>query len=120
MLEDENAKFESNSSSKEINGVTEGGAVVSVKESRAKTDTGPHELGHTLGLGHFNIGLLTSSSNSPQRSSDIYKGYIKGILKNVFKPKKSSKAKGHLNEVGEAPDKFHKGKVKENNDEDEN
>ena len=73
LLPDGDSKFANNNEGINTNGVTSGGNLVSVKNSRANTDTGTHEAGHTLGLGHFAYGVLTSASNDPNRANDINK-----------------------------------------------
>ena len=43
---------------------------IRVAESRKETETGMHEIGHTLGMGHSVYGVLTSQSSDPNRSKD--------------------------------------------------
>ncbi|HMQ47186.1 MAG TPA: RHS repeat-associated core domain-containing protein [Saprospiraceae bacterium] len=49
------------------NGVTKGGNLVLVKQSRASSDTGAHEVGHALGVDHSSTGIMTAASNDPNR-----------------------------------------------------
>lgn len=109
---DSDPAFVNNEEGVNTNGVTTGGAVVRVKDSRKNSDTGGHEVGHTLGLGHFFKGILTADSNSSSRTSNIYPNYVKGILKNAFKVEKRQSAKAKIfTEAGVAPEKFEKGTV---------
>ncbi len=111
VLPEDSQKFVNNEEGVSTNGVTTGGNVVSVKNSRASSDTGPHEAGHTLGLGHFSSGVLTSASNDPNRTNNINKGYVNGIINNAFKPK-NGRAIGQISETGNSPDKYRAGKVR--------
>jgi len=113
VLPDEDSRFAHNQEGVNTNGVTIGGNVISLKNSRANSDTGSHEVGHTLGLMHFSSGVLTPASNDPKRTNKINEKYIKGIIDNVFIPEKE-KAKGRISELGNTPNNFKKGKVKEN------
>lgn len=61
VLPDEHVRFKNDDPNKVILGVTRGGALVSVKESRKSDDTGAHEIGHTLGFGHL-IGTIMSET----------------------------------------------------------
>ncbi len=110
VLPDNDPAFNSNSEQRDINGVTAGGNHVSVKQSRSSSDTGPHEVGHTLGLEHFAAGLMTSASNDPTRSSTLLKSYIKAIIKNAIK--QNSDAKGTISETGNAPVNYNNKRVK--------
>jgi Peptidase M66 len=113
VLPDADKTFENGEEGKSTNGTTKGGALVSVKDSRKSTETGSHEVGHTLGLGHFLKGVLTAASNDPNRSKTIGNGYIKGIISNAFKRKDEAVGKGTTHETGTAPENFSKGKVTE-------
>lgn len=55
------------------NGNAIGGNFIQVKESRKGTETGVHELGHILGMGHTNSGLMTAESSNPKRSQTFSK-----------------------------------------------
>jgi len=111
VLPDADKTFENGEEGKNTNGVTSGGVLVSVKDSRKSTETGAHEVGHTLGLGHFFSGVLTAASNDPNRSKSTTGGYIKGIISNAFKRTSESVGKRTVHETGTAPEKFNKGKV---------
>jgi RHS repeat-associated protein len=58
-----------------LNGRTVNGKYISVKESRSATETGAHEMGHSLGLVHGGSGLMNPSSSERQndnvRTDDI-------------------------------------------------
>jgi hypothetical protein len=99
--------FENNEEGAQTNGVTRGGNDVHVKQGRANADTGAHEVGHTLGLKHHGSGIMTSASNDGRRDNSITGKYITKIIKNASTDKV---AKGHIQEVGNAPDNFNKGK----------
>lgn len=101
--------FERNEEGTQTNGVTRGGNDVHVKQTRANTDTGSHEVGHTLGLKHHRSGVMTSASNDRRRDNSITGKYVSKIIKNAFTDKV---AKGHIQETGIGPDNFNKGKGK--------
>lgn len=63
------------------NGSTQGGNFIQVKDSRKTTETGPHEMGHTLGLAHNGSGLMTPSSTDPNRSNNATKSDVKDMIK---------------------------------------
>lgn len=44
---------------------------IQVKKSASDSDTGSHEVGHTLGLAHTESGLMTPEQNNPLRSPKI-------------------------------------------------
>jgi RHS repeat-associated protein len=113
VLPDDNKIFENGEEGKMTNGITKAGAIVNVKDSRKSAETGSHEVGHTLGLRHFLRGLLTATSNDPNRTNTISKGYVKDIIKNAFKRKDEKVGKGTTNETGTAPEGFSKGRVTE-------
>lgn len=113
VLPDADKAFENGEEGQSTNGTTKGGALVSVKDSQKTTETGSHEVGHTLGLGHFSKGVLTAASNDPNRSKTITGRYIKGIISNAFKKTDEAVGKGTIHETGTAPEKFSKGKVTE-------
>jgi hypothetical protein len=69
------------------NGSTSGGNFVQVKNSRQSTETGAHEMGHTLGLDHNTNGLMTPSSTDPSRSTNIQKSDIKDMISYPLKNK---------------------------------
>lgn len=112
VLADSDKKFESGEEGKSTNATTTGGSVINVKDSRKSTETGAHEVGHTLGLEHYSKGVLTATSNDPNRSSSITGGYVKDLIKNGLKGK-SEAGNVYLRQVGTAPDNFKKGKVEE-------
>lgn len=111
ILPDDHKIFENGEEGKSTNGVTTAGALINIKESRKNTDTGAHEIGHTLGLAHFKKGVLTAASNDPNRSKSISSGYIKGIISNAIKKKDERVGKGTLHETGISPGSFKKGKI---------
>ncbi len=62
------------------NGTTSGGNFVQVKDSRKATDTGAHEVGHTLGLTHVSNGLMTPSSTDPNRNGTLDNSGLKDMF----------------------------------------
>ena len=64
-----------------LNGRTNNGRFIGVRPSRSDTDTGAHEVGHTLGLEHQHSGIMTAGETDPTRSSKINKNTIKTIVK---------------------------------------
>lgn len=76
------SRFKNDNPEAETNGVTRGGVLVSVKDSRKETETGAHEVGHTLGFGH-QIGTIMSEASNVGRSETINKTIIGQILKNA-------------------------------------
>ncbi|MEE3485749.1 MAG: RHS repeat-associated core domain-containing protein, partial [Bacteroidales bacterium] len=65
---------------KNLNGRTVAGQKISVRESKKNTLTGPHEMGHTLGLIHSDLGLMTPSESDINRSSYIGTDEIKNMI----------------------------------------
>ena len=79
------------------NGSTLGGAVIEVRPERSNTQTGPHEMGHTLGLDHYNRDLMTPSPNDPTRTDKVNSKMVKDIIKGALgKPKSKDAGKGHF------------------------
>lgn len=69
----------------EQNGVDNGntdGKHIQVRTSRVE-ETDPHEIGHTLGLGHFFKGFMSAASGALRSSMKVNKGYIQKILNNT-------------------------------------
>ena len=65
------------------NGTTSEGKSIMVKTSRAYTETGAHEIGHSLGADHSNSGILTSSSEDMNRSNDITSTNVADIMRAI-------------------------------------
>ncbi len=104
---DEHAIFKSSDEGIQVNGATRGGVDVHVRKSKSNSDTGAHEVGHTLGLKHFGRGIMTTESNSAGYDRSIKGTYITEIISNAFNDKVS---KGHIQETGISPKNFDKGK----------
>ena len=74
---DDDPKFSSNPN---LNGTTAGGKSVFIKNSRINTETGAHEIGHTLGLLHNTSGLMTAESSSISRNAFLQKSDVKAMI----------------------------------------
>ncbi|MFV0547041.1 MAG: RHS repeat-associated core domain-containing protein, partial [Bacteroides sp.] len=72
--------------SSNTNGTTSGGNYVRVKDTRKTTDTGAHEVGHTLGMGHTGDGVMTSISSS-SRTNNTNTSDVKAAIINPVKGK---------------------------------
>jgi len=103
----------------EKNGVTLRGRDVAVKKSRVGTETGAHELGHSLGFEHLRKTIMSTFSNSG-RTSKVNTVIIGHILKKVnlgigrLKKRNDSAAKAKLRTApngGMAPGNFNDGVV---------
>ena len=68
------------------NGATYNGNAVRVRNSRRLTDTGAHEIGHTLGLTHSDYGIMTPSSNDSHRGTNNMPEFIENIISNAIHP----------------------------------
>ncbi len=79
-----------------------------IKESRKKSRTGAHEVGHTLGLDHYLNGIMTKSDKDPNRTDRISKDYIEDIFNNAFNrnPDGNNVGIGTIKEEGTAPHGF--------------
>ena len=63
-----------------VNGKCASGKFIYVTEERANTETGAHEMGHTLGLLHSKKGLMTATSSDTNRTDDISVNEIETII----------------------------------------
>lgn len=68
------------------NGATYEGNAIRVRNSRRLTDTGAHEIGHTLGLTHSDYGIMTPSSNDSHRGTNNMPEFIENIISNAIHP----------------------------------
>ena len=74
------------------------------RESKALiSETGSHEVGHALGLGHNEEGLMTAASSDTKRSKTISDKDVKSIISNVFKRSDPDAGKGTMYESGKSP-----------------
>ena len=81
------ANFEANK-----NGTTQKGNRVYVRNTRRDSDTGAHEVGHTLGLTHSTRGIMTPSSTSNNRYGGITNGNVQQMLRYPLRGKQNSSA----------------------------
>jgi len=99
------------------NGTTIDGKSVQVKDSRKSTETGAHEIGHTLGLVHNTSGLMTPASTDDARTKSMNKGDIKDMIRYPLGGKTNSESgvnagKGTVtNNTNSTNDQLRKGKV---------
>ena len=64
-----------------LNGRTTQGRYIKIKPSRRETNTGAHEIGHTLGVEHQYSGIMTAAETDSSRALKINKETIKTIMK---------------------------------------
>ena len=83
------------------NGGTIQGKLIKVKESRQDSETGAHEMGHTLGLTHSPKGIMTDSNTDSGRASNATEGDINEMIKNPLKGRVASEmTKGGKTNMG--------------------
>ncbi len=75
-------------------GGTEKGHFVRVSDSHYSGTTPAHEIGHTLGLVHSDMGLMTTESSSAYRSWTIYSAQIERMLYTASKGEPDKEKKG--------------------------
>lgn len=63
------------------NGETYNGVDIKVRESRKDSETGAHEIGHSIGLLHYFKGLMTPTSTDAKRSEDPGKQAVDDMIK---------------------------------------
>ena len=79
------------------NGRTMGGQDIFVKSSRSKSETGGHEIGHTLGMTHNESGLMTADSSNKMRSKEFNQRDINDMIRYPLNHDRNSDAgKGFL------------------------
>lgn len=79
------------------NGRTIGGQDIFVKSSRSKSETGGHEIGHTLGMTHNESGLMTADSSNKMRSKEFNQRDINDMIRYPLNHDRNSDAgKGFL------------------------
>lgn len=117
VLPDKNDIFKNNDPNEETNAVTNGGALINVKDSQKETMTGAHEVGHTLGFGHIINSIMSRASNIG-RSETTKTKIIGQILKHAGLGRRNysrdyqGTGAGNLQpSTGEAPVNFSNGKV---------
>ena len=65
-----------------INGYADKRKHVTVKFDRANTETGIHEIGHTLGMEHADQGIMTAEANDANRKKPIPQENINQMIEN--------------------------------------
>ena len=101
------------------NGETQSGRLITVAKGRATSLTGAHEIGHSVGLQHSNVGLMTAASSDPNRSDKVSKSEVKSIIKRAVQgePLKdfhgNSAGKGHFHNNSGTPNVKFKYKMEE-------
>ena len=65
-----------------INGYADKRKHVTVKFDRANTETGIHEIGHTLGMDHADQGIMTAEANDANRKKPIPQENINQMIEN--------------------------------------
>jgi RHS repeat-associated protein len=96
---------------------------IEVKESRQNSETGAHEMGHTLGLNHNTTGVMTEAQTDPNRSTNLQKSDVKDMISYPLRGKVNGahnaegrwvdKGKGTVvNNTGQTNNELKKGKVK--------
>ena len=83
-----------------LSGKTIDGKFINIYNNQDKT-TGAHEMGHTLGLGHSSVGLMTPSASDLWRTNKIGAKEVETIIRNgmmgeILKEGNSSPGKGIL------------------------
>ncbi len=97
------------------NGSTQEGNQVAVRNSRQNSDTGAHEVGHTLGLTHSSKGIMTTTSTSSNRSNTTTDGNITQMLRYPLRGEQNSSAgKGTVHEETHIIQGFHPDYYKHN------
>ena len=67
------------------------------KSSRSKSETGGHEIGHTLGMTHNESGLMTADSSNKKRSKEFNQRDINDMIRYPLNHDRNSDAgKGFL------------------------
>ncbi|MDD3404761.1 MAG: matrixin family metalloprotease, partial [Paludibacteraceae bacterium] len=60
-----------NTVDKRKNGVTSQEQYIVVAADKSESETGAHEIGHTIGMEHSEEGIMTSSADNPNRSEKV-------------------------------------------------
>jgi len=80
-------------------------------KSDAGNTTGAHEIGHTIGLDHFNSGVMTVGINSSSHGSFINMFYITEIIRGNHQ-NRGEIGNRTIKEKGNSPVNFNRGKGK--------
>lgn len=117
ILPDSDPNFVSSEADKDGNGITKGGVYIKVKDSRKDTETGAHEIGHSLGF-KLLINTLMSEASNIERNLKLNPTVVGVILKNVgigrvnYDPDYKGSGRGNTqHETGTAPPDFKSGKI---------
>ena len=89
-------------------GTTRTRAHILVKDKAANSTAGAHEVGHSLGLGHSQSGLMTAGINDSKHSTSVNSWNIRDIVRTGTRRQRG----GKVFEKGKRPKGFLKGRVK--------
>lgn len=85
---------------------------IEINKRTAKSTTGSHEIGHTLGMMHDTSGLMTPSANDDYRSASLTENNIVDMVKNAFPaysnpPKSSYLGKGNIKIINQTIERLY-------------
>lgn len=72
------------------NGYAQYGKNILLRRSRENTQTPIHEVGHSLGMGHSSLGIMTPASNDPTRSNALDIRNLQEMIQNPLQGKSTT------------------------------